>query len=113
MDFRERIRKNQTAFRTLYTSNYVVDEVLTLLKRRCGVEVAVSFRDDLERSGLVRILWVERADEGKAWNLFRTHLDKGYSFTDCTSFALMESYSIRNVFCFDNHFRQFGLNTFP
>ncbi len=56
---RESIRKNETPFRTLHTSNYTIDEALTLLKQRCGADVAVSFRNDLERSTLVRVLWVD------------------------------------------------------
>ncbi len=73
----------------------------------------MSFREDLERSPLVRVLWVERVVERKAWSVFKSHRDKGYSFTDCTSFALMAEFLIRNVFTFDDHFRQFGLTKFP
>ncbi len=75
--------------------------------------MAVSFRNDLETSTLLRILWVERDVESEGWKIFRTHKDKGYSFTDCTSFALMETQAIKNAFTFDNHFRQHGFNVLP
>jgi len=86
---------------------------LTLLKQRCGINVAVSFRNDLETSTLLRILWVERDVESGGWKIFKTHKDKGYSFTDCTSFALMETQAIRNAFTFDRHFAQYGFNILP
>jgi len=75
--------------------------------------VAVSFRNDLETSTLLRILWVERDVESGGWKIFKTHKDKGYSFTDCTSFALMETQAIRNAFTFDRHFAQYGFNILP
>jgi hypothetical protein len=36
--------------------------------------------------------------------MFRQYEDKGFSFTDCTSFALMERLAINTVFAFDDHF---------
>ena len=104
MEFRDKLRKGDTAFRTLYTSNYVVDETLTLLRMHCGHGVAVSFRRSLEASKLVRVLWVTEDMEKAAWRIFEKHSDKEYSFTDCTSFALMETEAIRNAFAFDEHF---------
>jgi len=108
LEFRKRLRKSLTPFRTLYTSNYIIDETLTLLKERCGVSVAVSFREDLEKSSVVRVLWLEPQVEKEAWRVFKTHGDKGYSFTDCTSFALMDLHAVKNAFTYDGHFRQYG-----
>ena len=34
--------------------------------------------------------------------------DKTFSFTDCTSFALMERIGVTEVFAFDEHFKQYG-----
>jgi predicted nucleic acid-binding protein len=113
MEFRERIRKGLTPFRALYTSNYVTDETLTLLKERCGLSVAVSFREDLEASNVVRVIWIEPGVEREAWRIFKTHRDKGYSFTDCTSFALMDILAIKNSFTYDGHFRQYGFAMHP
>ena len=108
LEFRERIRKSLTPFRTLYTSNYVTDETLTLLRERCGLSAAVSFREDLEASSIVRVLWIDTRVEREAWRIFKTHRDKEYSFTDCTSFALMDLHAIKNAFAYDRHFRQYG-----
>ncbi len=50
---------------------------------------------------------------GGAWRIFKTHRDKGYSFTDCTSFALMDVLAIKNSFAYDGHFRQCGFGMHP
>jgi predicted nucleic acid-binding protein len=113
LEFREKIRRVSTPFRTLYTSNYVVDETLTLLRFHCGHRVAVTFRKALDTSKLVRVLWVNEALEKAAWDIFEKRSDKEYSFTDCTSFALMDAEVIRNVFTFDEHFSQQGYNMVP
>ena len=47
-------------------------------------------------------------DESKAWEIFVRYEDKGFSFTDCTSFAIMERLKIDTVFVFDDHFIQYG-----
>lgn len=113
LDYRENIRLGRTPFRSLYSSNYVVDETLTLLRIRCGHHVAVAFRKTLDLSRLLKILWVTEPSEKAAWRIFEKHADKDFSFTDCTSFALMESEAIRTAFTFDEHFVQYGFATVP
>jgi len=113
LDFREEIRRGDTPFRSLYTSNYAVDETLTLLRFHCGHRVAIGYRRSLETSKVVRILWVTEALEKAAWEIFEKRTDKEYSFTDCTSFALMKAEAIGNAFTFDEHFSQEGYNVTP
>jgi predicted nucleic acid-binding protein len=113
LEFREKIRRGETQFRSLYTSNYVVDETLTLLRFHCGHRVAVGFRKALENSRAVRVLWVNDVLEKAAWDIFEKRSDKEYSFADCTSFGLMNAEAIRDVFAFDEHFSQEGYNVVP
>jgi predicted nucleic acid-binding protein len=111
--FREKIGRSETPFRVLYTSNYIIDETLTLLRAHCGHSVAVGFRNALEASKLVRVFWITEALERDAWSIFERQMDKDYSFTDCTSFALMEHEAIRDAFAFDHHFTQYGFSIVP
>ena len=113
IDYRDKIRVGDTPFRRLYTSNYVIDEALTLLRTHCGHRVAVSLRKTLEASRLLNVLWITESLEKAAWGIFEKHTDKEFSFTDCTSFALMEAEAIRNVFTFDQHFSQYGFESVP
>jgi predicted nucleic acid-binding protein len=62
----------------------------------------VLIRDEFE---LVRIAAV---DFERAIAIYRSYADKHWSFTDCTSFAVMERLAVTKAFAFDEHFRQFG-----
>ena len=102
------VSKIQILNRPLVTSNYIFDEILTLLQARLGPSIAIPFGQklwDQEVSALIRIT---EEDEEKAWRVFRQYADKGFSFTDCTSFALLERLDINTVFAFDDHFVQYG-----
>ncbi len=92
----------------LITSNYVLDESFTLIRKRCGKEMVDEFRKDLSKSALVTtIIRVTIADEANAWEWFL--LDwSNLSFTDCTSFALMKRLEITRVATFDKHFERAG-----
>ncbi len=113
IQFKEKIARSETPFRKLYTSNYVIDESLTLLRTHCGHSVAVGFRRALEASKLVKVLWITEPLERDAWKIFEKHADKEYSFTDCSTFALMQAEAIRNAFVFDHHFIQHGFSMVP
>ena len=59
--------------------------------------------------------WVTPTDVQVSWDTFRRFRDKGWSFTDCTSRAIIERLSLSSTaFAFDEHFRQFGsINVVP
>lgn len=40
-------------------------------------------------------------------------IDKDFSFTDCTSFIVMELLRINEAFSFDKHFDQYGFIRLP
>ncbi|MEK7762694.1 MAG: PIN domain-containing protein [Nitrospirota bacterium] len=94
--------------RLLVTSNVVVHETITLLRMRLGHEQALQFGLRLLDEATTPIVRVTPADEAKAWAIFRQYPDKRFSFTDCTSFAIMKRLAIGTAFAFDDDFRQFG-----
>lgn len=87
------------------TSNFIFDETVTLLMSRLGWEVASKFGENLKNSGFVSLVAITDADEERAWEIFKKFRDTGFSYTDCTSFALMERLKIDTVFSFDEHFK--------
>jgi len=113
LKYREKIRREETPFRALYTSNYILDEVLTLLRLKLGHQAAVTFGENVKRSKILRILRVTPTIENNAWKIFKKYGDKDFSFTDCTSFALMEQEVISTAFTFDEHFQQYGFQMVP
>ena len=49
-----------------------------------------------------------------AWTVFeRFNKDKSWSFTDCTTYAVMKQMAIAEVFGFDHHFEQMGFRRKP
>jgi predicted nucleic acid-binding protein len=102
------VTKIQILDRPLITSNYILDEILTLLKTRLGSGIAIPFGQKLWNQEVSALARITEADEEKAWEVFRQYQDKGFSFTDCTSFALMKRLEINTVFAFDDHFVQYG-----
>lgn len=98
----------QSTDRLLVTSNMIVHETIALLRMRLGYEQALQFGLRLLDEATTPIVRVTPADEAKAWALFRQYPDKRFSFTDCTSFAIMKRLGIGTAFAFDDDFRQFG-----
>jgi predicted nucleic acid-binding protein len=96
----------------LITSEYVVDESITIIRYRVSHKAAVVFGDSLMNSTIVTVADITEEERFKAWMLFKKYDDKELSFTDCTSFALMNKLRLRKVFAFDDHFKQIGFELF-
>jgi predicted nucleic acid-binding protein len=92
----------------LVTTDYVIDELLTLLKIRESHRVAAAAGDALLQQNVARIERITEPDFRAAWDVFRHYRDKGWSFTDCSSKAIMERLGITHAFAFDTHFKEFG-----
>jgi predicted nucleic acid-binding protein len=106
---------NQAAAKvgTLYTSDYVLDETLTLLNVRINHAAAVEFGRIILSSKVISIISVTTSRWDGAWELFKKYNDKDFSFTDCTSFLIMREINLGEVFTFDKHFQQMGFTLIP
>ena len=95
---------------TLVTSNAVVSETWTFLRRRLGHRRAISW---LDRTLIAPDLTTQRIDdqlEAEAWAWLRVHDERPYSFVDATSFALMRKLRIADALAFDGDFAAAGFN---
>jgi uncharacterized protein len=97
----------------LYTSDYIMDETLTLINVRINHSAAVQFGRALLSSKVIKIIPVTNSRWENAWNLFTRYDDKEFSFTDCTSFVLMQELNLKEAFTFDKHFSQIGFISIP
>ncbi|MBC7130303.1 type II toxin-antitoxin system VapC family toxin [Candidatus Bathyarchaeota archaeon] len=97
-----------------YTTDYIFDEVVTsillLTKRK---DLAIKVGEAIISSKVTRIVKVDDTTFKNAWDMFIKFKDKLWSFTDCTSFALMKRYKLATAFTFDEHYRQAGFKTLP
>ena len=92
----------------LITSNYIADETLTLIQDRIGHHLAVQIGKQFLAEQIAQLARITIHDEKAAFSIFSQYADKKFSFTDCTSFALMERLKIKTAFAFDEHFTQYG-----
>jgi uncharacterized protein len=92
----------------LVTTDYVLAETLTLFKMRRETNRVFQLGRQILEGRICRLSWVESNDVYKAWTIFESYRDKGWSFTDCVSRAVMERLQISEAFAFDDHFREFG-----
>ncbi|MCL4318145.1 MAG: PIN domain-containing protein [Candidatus Thermoplasmatota archaeon] len=94
------------AFGAVYTSDYVIDEAVTLALARTGKpEIAFDIGDFIFKSDRIRLLWTDRSVFASAWEMFRRHREKRLSFTDCISLAHIEDKKIKFILSFDAGFR--------
>ena len=83
------------------TSTYVVAELFTLVRMRVGHAAAVRIGERLMQTRWCRIVEIGDDTREAAWQLFVRYHDHVFSFTDCTSFALMRTMSLQEAFTFD------------
>lgn len=89
-------------------TNFIVAE--------CHAIICTRFGHELARKWLQNLYWpVERVseeDEKKAKEIIISYTDKSFSYTDATTFAVMERLGITKVLTFDQHFNQYGLTVY-
>jgi len=92
----------------LVTTNFVLDETYTGLRGKIQHSAILRFRDSVRQSQRLKVVRITEAVEDQAWEIFARYDDKDFSFTDCTSFAVMRQLGITTALTFDDHFEQFG-----
>jgi predicted nucleic acid-binding protein len=73
----------------LVTTDYVIDETVTLLQSRNLGYVARPWLDQLFSNDSIEIVWMNAERFEEVRRFFTKHADKEWSFTDCFSFCVM------------------------
>ncbi len=92
----------------LVTTDFILDETITMVLSRAGHQKAVEVGEHILTSKALTLIWLDTNLKMKAWEYFKRYRDKRYSFTDCTSFVLMKEMRLRHYIAFDEHFKQAG-----
>jgi len=92
----------------LVTSDYILDEFLTVMKVKGYFLRSLPVAREILGNRLARLEYLLDADIAKSFFIFESFRDKGWSFTDCTSYVLMKRLEIQVALAFDLHFLQFG-----
>ncbi len=88
----------------------IVIETHAAILSALGPEAALRFVLALQDSA-TSIIRAGVSDEREALEILRRYTDKGFSFADAISFAVMRRLGITTAFTFDRHFAQFGLSS--
>jgi predicted nucleic acid-binding protein len=95
------------------TTNYVLVETYTRLRRLLGLPATLQFGYGLQRlagAGQLSIAYADPALDEAAWGIFRHYADQSFSFVDCASFAWLQAAGDVLVFAFDEHFSWMGFS---
>lgn len=100
------------------TTDYVLDETVTLLSREAGSAVAIEFLDGLlarSAAAELQLLDVDAGRRARACAIFRRLAPEArqLSFTDASSFAVMQELGIVHAFTADQHFHRAGRGIRP
>lgn len=93
------------------TTNLVVGETWTYLRRKDGHRTGTAFLDRIEiltAHGKLAAHRVAPEEERKAWMWLRQHDERAYSFVDATSFQVMRDRRLREALAFDEDFAAAG-----
>ncbi|MDZ7831132.1 MAG: PIN domain-containing protein [Desulfobacterales bacterium] len=97
----------------LATSNYIVDETLTLIRMRIGLDAAKKWWAMVSKSPRCKMYWITPEREETAIQWFFDWQDQSFSFTDCTSFVLMKELGVTKALTADKHFITAGFEMLP
>ena len=95
--------------RPLVTSNLVVAETYALARANLGHAAAVRWLSSLD----LNLIFQTEDDHDEVYRLLARYDDKDFSYTDATSFVIMERLGIPTALTFDSHFRQYGVAVQP
>jgi|SRR3989338_1853785 len=94
----------------LISSNYIFDELVTLILIRLDKATCMAACEKLRQSPTIHWHFIDQSEEAESWNLFTHYRDKAWSFTDCTSHVLMKSLKLTSILTWDHHFAQMGFS---
>jgi len=92
----------------LIVTDYIIDEACALFIAR-----KISHRrDDLlglvRHSKIVEMEWIGKETFWQAWDWLQKFRDQPFSFTDCTSFVVMDRLGLTEAATNDSHFKTAG-----
>ncbi len=94
-----------------FTSDYVMDELLTWLRcrKKMNMDMVVKFTQSV-LAGSMEIVGVDQEVFGNALRIMKHFKDQYFSFTDCTSFVILKMLGTKKVLSTDRHFTIAGFN---
>jgi predicted nucleic acid-binding protein len=95
------------------TTDYVLDQVYTVLKVFGSLQAAQAMHQLVSNSQLVRLFMVDAVIFDRAWRVFLEDEQPQWTFTDCINFSVIQYLGISEVVTFDPNFAHPSLTTIP
>ncbi len=95
------------------TTDYVLDQVYTVLKVFGSLHSAQAVQAVVKNSQLVRLFMVDAVIFDRAWRVFVEDEQPQWTFTDCVNFSVIQYLGISEVFTFDPSFAHPSLTIIP
>lgn len=93
---------------SLYTTNFVFSEIITVLSQRIDHQTAINFINDFKNSKEVNLIRVDEEIEEAAIKIFKNQTSKNVSFGDCLNMAVLKRYKWDTIFSFDKVYKKNG-----
>jgi len=104
------VEEAKTGKYSFLSSDYVIDETVTLLKARRFAHAVPNFLEIIETSNVCTVEWTNSGRFKIASTFCTKHLDKDYSFTDCLIITLMKELGLKRILTKDAHFKTAGFD---
>lgn len=111
--FMDRIAAGEFPYRPLFTSTYVVDELITLLQSKGRHEWAVEAYETLTSSESITVLRETEDAFSAVGDRLTSYTDHEISFTDHLSAVQMNRQNVDHVFAYDGDYETFGFHVVP
>lgn len=91
----------------LYTSDYILDEAVTLIRRKTKrYDLAVQIADMISNSGYIEMMHITPQEVSHAILEYKNHNDKDLTFTDWVCVCQINAKGWHGIISFDSHFDQ-------
>ena len=85
------------------TTDYIFDETISVVLRKSNKINAVELGNYILNSE-IHVAKIDSSIFEESWNLFKKF--ENFSFTDCTTLAIMKTLGIKDIATFDKEFRK-------
>ena len=107
--YHEKVKRHASAYRgSILTTHWVLAEVADALAASKVRESIRPFFQELAGNDAFTLLDATESLFRRGMELYHNRPDKGWSFTDCTSFVVMKEHGVSEALTGDQHFAQAG-----
>lgn len=97
----------------LILTNLIFAETISLITKRIGKRVGITFGQHVLRSQIMTIITIDEVLQQAAWTLYAKYRDKTFDLIDAASFVVCEQHRITDALTLDRHFTQMGYTVHP